>query len=136
MSLAELNSARVKFDLGGGNPFARCQRLLTAAEFEGVFNHRCSWRTPLFQILAKPNGLDIARLGMVVSKRLLSRSVDRNRMRRKIRETFRQVSINMPALDFVVRPLALPEGGRDMKSPEWDKALLQALDQAADKCRG
>ncbi len=73
---------------------------------------------------------------MVVSKRLLSRSVDRNRMRRKIRETFRQVAADMPALDFVVRPLALPEGGRGLKNPEWNKALLQALDQAADKCRG
>lgn len=119
----------------GGKPFARRQRLLAAAEFEGVFNHRCSWRTPLFQILAKPNGLDVARLGMVVSKRLLSRSVDRNRMRRKIREAFRHVSQDMPGLDLVVRPLSLPEGGRDLKNPEWVLALLQALMKTVEKCR-
>jgi len=121
--------------LPGGKPFARRQRLLAAAEFEGVFNHRCSWRTPLFQILAKPNGLDTARLGMVVSKRLLSRSVDRNRMRRKIREAFRYVSQDMPGLDLVVRPLSLPEGGRDLRNPEWTLAFLQALMKTVEKCR-
>lgn len=121
--------------MSGGKPFARRQRLLAAAEFEGVFNHRCSWRTPLFQILAKPNGLDIARLGMVVSRRLLSRSVDRNRMRRKIRETFRAASQSMPGLDLVVRPLSLPEGGRDLKNTEWTLALLQALTKTVEKCR-
>lgn len=120
----------------GGNSFTRRQRLLKAVEFEVVFNHRCSWRTPLFQILTRPNDLGVARLGMVVSKRLLSRSVDRNRMRRKLRETFRLAAPNMPALDFVVRPLALPEGGRDLENPDWSKAFLQALAQAADKCCG
>lgn len=72
---------------------------------------------------------------MVVSKRLLSRSVDRNRMRRKIREAFRHVSQDMPGLDLVVRPLSLPEGGRDLKNPEWVLALLQALMKTVEKCR-
>ena len=43
-------------------------------------------------------------MGMVVSKRLLSRSVDRNRVRRVIRETFRLAAVSLPALDLVVRP--------------------------------
>lgn len=72
---------------------------------------------------------------MVVSKRLLSRSVDRNRMRRKLRELFRNEAGRLPALDFVVRPLALPEGDRKLKNPQWDMALLQALQQSAEKCK-
>jgi ribonuclease P protein component len=117
--------------LGGGYSFSRRQRLLKAAEFEAVFAHRCSWRTPLFQILAQPNRAGLARLGMVVSKRLLSRSVDRNRMRRKIREAFRLIAADLPALDLVVRPLALPE----QKNQDWREELLSALMKAAEKCR-
>lgn len=40
---------------------------------------------------------------MVVSKRTIAKSVYRNFTKRLIRETFRQNSSALPALDFVVR---------------------------------
>ena len=58
--------------------------------------------------MSRPNELGHARLGMVVAKRLFKRAVDRNRMRRVIRETFRLYSPQLAAVDIVVRVHAIP----------------------------
>lgn len=66
--------------------------------------YRCAVRSRCFQVMGRPNELGHARLGLIVSKRLFARAVDRNHMRRLIRETFRLSSGALPALDLVVRP--------------------------------
>ena len=48
------------------------------------------------------NNKDNARLGIIASKRILPRTVDRNRIKRAIREVFRQHSIKSQNLDIVV----------------------------------
>ena len=45
-----------------------------------------------------------ARLGMVVSKKVAKLSVDRNYMRRVLRELFRRNKANVSNLDLVIRP--------------------------------
>lgn len=95
-----------------------------------MFNHRCAVRTAYFQVLAKPNELGRPRLGMIVSKRLFPNAVDRNRMRRRIRETFRHMAMALPALDLVVRP-HVAAGKSD---PGNSGDLHRALEQAAKKC--
>jgi ribonuclease P protein component len=80
--------------------------------------------------MARPNELGHARLGMIVSKRLFSRAVDRNRIRRLIRETFRLSVQTLPALDLVVRPYNRPE--RVLAAED----LRTALSSAAVKCGG
>lgn len=42
------------------------------------------------------------RLGLTVSKRAAKRAVDRNRLKRLARESFRHRSASLPAWDFVV----------------------------------
>jgi ribonuclease P protein component len=116
--------------LSGGPGFSRRQRLLKAAEFEAVFAHRCAVRSEHFQVLARPNDLGHARLGMVVSKRLFPRAVDRNRERRQIREAFRGLAAELPGLDLVVRPYAESE----RVSVERHQDLLNAFAKAAKKC--
>jgi ribonuclease P protein component len=118
--------------LSGGLGFSRRQRLLKAAEFEAVFALRCAVRTQYFQVMGKPNELGHARLGMIVSKRLFSRAVDRNRMRRQIREAFRRVAAGLPALDLVVRPTQAP--GETSPREDLRQDLLSALGKAAEKC--
>jgi ribonuclease P protein component len=118
--------------LSGGSGFARRQRLLKAAEFEAVFAHRCRVRTAYFQVMAMPNELGHARLGMIVSKRLFPHAVDRNQMRRQIRETFRQQAINLPALDFVVQPQADP--AKALPKADQRQDLLNAFFKAIEKC--
>ena len=82
--------------------------------------------------MAKPNEQGYARLGVVVSKRLFPHAVDRNRMRRRIREAFRRIAAGLPALDLVVRPQAVPD--RNVSREDRNLDLLSALEKAAKKC--
>ena len=56
----------------------------------------------------RPDGLNDARLGVVVGKKLLKRAVDRNRVKRIVREQFRRERPNLPACDLIVRLAAKP----------------------------
>lgn len=53
-------------------------------------------------------GNETARLGLVVAKKLLKRSVDRNRVKRVVREQFRQIRESLPPYDLIVRLAAKP----------------------------
>ena len=119
-------------NLSGGQGFSRRQRLLKAAEFEAVFAHRCAVRSAFFQVMAKPNEQGYARLGMVVSKRLFPRAVDRNHMRRQIRESFRRLAAGLPALDMIVRPQAVSQNSSPNEDLRQD--LLSAFATAVEKC--
>jgi len=50
-----------------------------------------------------------ARLGLVVAKRFLKRSVDRNLIRRLAREHFRLLRCRLPSRDLILRLAAKPE---------------------------
>ena len=54
------------------------------------------------RLIARPNALGVARLGIVVGKRVIKRAVGRNRAKRIIRESFR-LTAGLPAMDIVVR---------------------------------
>lgn len=93
----------------GPQGFGRDQRLPDKAAFDRVFSGatlRLSQHP--FLLLAVPASGTSSRLGMVVGKRQARRAVDRNRIRRQVRESFRQRGI-VPPLDLVI--LARPGAG-------------------------
>ncbi|GAB6067082.1 hypothetical protein JCM13664_04000 [Methylothermus subterraneus] len=53
-------------------------------------------------MLARPNDRGYARLGLAVPKRKLKKAVERNRIKRLVRESFRLNQSNLPAVDIVV----------------------------------
>jgi ribonuclease P protein component len=55
-----------------------------------------------FSVRYRPNGLDHARLGLAISKRVSKRAVERNRIKRLLRESFRRVRAQLPPIDLVV----------------------------------
>lgn len=86
----------------GGASFGRDKRLLASAEFKAVFDNavvRVSHKHLL--LLAKPNSLAFSRIGLVVAKKSIRRAVARNRIKRVVRETFRQGKTVPVALDIV-----------------------------------
>ncbi len=86
----------------------RDARLVDKADFDRVFADNQRARTDYVMVMARPNQVGHPRLGMVIAKRLLARAVDRNRVKRCVRESFRQVLPELPACDFVVRLIAKP----------------------------
>lgn len=83
-----------------GLPKAR--RLLRRRQFDRVFERRCRCEDRRFTVYGAPNGTEEPRIGIVVSRRVSTRAVDRNRIKRTIRETFRHNQGWLDALDIVV----------------------------------
>jgi len=65
--------------------------------------------------MARPNQVGYPRLGMIIAKRLLARAVDRNRVKRCVRESFRLALPELPACDFLVRLIAKPVPGDEAR---------------------
>lgn len=57
---------------------------------------------PYFTVLARPNAEPLARLGLAIAKKCARRAVDRNRLKRLVRESFRLERSGLPGLDLVV----------------------------------
>lgn len=93
----------------------RDARLVNKTDFDRVFAENQRARTDFVMVMARPNQLGYPRLGMVVAKRLLSRAVDRNRVKRCVRESFRLALSELPACDFVVRLIAKPVPGEEAR---------------------
>lgn len=82
--------------------FCSKQRIRQSKEFELAFRQKSS-SNKWFSIHLVDSNNEFARLGMVVSKRTMAKSVYRNFAKRLIREVFRHNSSKLPALDFVIR---------------------------------
>lgn len=102
--------------------FRPAARLHNAADYTRVYRGGARAGDAIFGISALPNATGQARLGMSISKKTVGNSVQRNRVRRLIREFFRHRAAELPPLDFVVtsRP-----GARSAARPD----LLASLDR-------
>ena len=80
-------------------------------------------------VMVRPNAAGFPRLGMIVAKRLLGRAVDRNRVKRCVRESFRLALPELPACDFVVRLLTKPVPGDEARDlmRTFKRAGLRAM---------
>jgi len=96
--------------------FGREKRLLTPRHFKAVFDSP-SGKAPGKNVLllARANDLGHPRLGLVIGKKSVRLSVERNRLKRVIRDSFRLNQESLGALDIVV---VARKGLGDLDNPE------------------
>jgi ribonuclease P protein component len=82
--------------------FPRARRLRSAADFKRVYANGRRMGNEFFTVNTQPNELSLARLGMSVAVRTMGNAVERNRLRRMIRESFRLHQASVPPLDIVI----------------------------------
>ncbi len=78
-------------------------KLRKTDEFSSVFRFKRVFRGEKLDVHCAPNPLGKTRLGLIVPKKVWPHAVDRNRVKRHLRETFRLGRADWPALDVIVR---------------------------------
>lgn len=109
--------------------FGRNRRLLDSAQFKRVFESNDKVGDRFWTMLYRTNDSSGARLGMAVAKKRAKRAVDRSRLRRLVRESFRLQ--NLPSVDIVVMP-------KDVSVTATNQDLLTSLNKQwsriAERC--
>ena len=82
--------------------FTAAQRLVHKTQFDAVYQRGNKLGDACFLVLIKPNDMHMARLGLSVSARTVGNAVNRNRIKRVIRNSFRLNASRLPAVDIVI----------------------------------
>ncbi|APZ44434.1 ribonuclease P protein component [Acidihalobacter ferrooxydans] len=83
--------------------FPRCVRLTEGRDYRQVYAGAKRSSDQIFAVAWVPGKVEYgARLGLAVSRKCARRAVDRQRIKRIVRESFRQARIRLPAVDIVV----------------------------------
>lgn len=94
--------------------------MVDAAAYGRVFKKAKRSKDKLFTVLYGANEQPRARLGLAVAKKNCKRAVDRNRIKRLIRESFRKHQDKLAGMDIVVLNQAATHKANN-------KALLDSL---------
>lgn len=112
--------------------FPRSARLLHGADFNHVFASAVRSGDHCLTVLARDNGGRQARLGLAIARRRVRRAVDRNRIKRLARETFRQHRQTLDGLDLVV--MARDGAGR-RSNADLHASLCAHWNSLSSRCR-
>jgi ribonuclease P protein component len=82
--------------------FPKKGRLHHQQDFQAVFSRHYKVTCRQFIALYRTNQLDRARLGIIIKKRLVKSAVDRNQIKRLVRESFRHHQAVVKGFDMIV----------------------------------
>lgn len=82
--------------------FPRSHRLISQAEYKSLFDKSNKVSQRYLLALFKPNQKSCARLGLVIGKRAVNKAVNRNQIKRIVRESFRLKQEMLKGLDIVI----------------------------------
>jgi ribonuclease P protein component len=106
--------------------FSREYRLVAKHDFQSVFAKPNKATHKYLLALHKPNQRPHARLGIIIAKHRVKLAVDRNHLRRLVRESFRHHKEALKGLDIIVLM-------RSECSPLDNKALRDDIDKLWQK---
>ena len=112
-------------------------RLLAAADFERVYALRQRVSDSYFSVNLAPNEIGTARLGLSVGAKAVGNSVSRNRIKRTVRESFREHRAGLPGVDLVVGARTLARSAHNARLREsladlWKKIAKQCAASSAE----
>jgi len=103
------------------------QRIRNSAGFQAVFDSpACKVAQPQFLVLVRANDQAKSRLGLVLARKKVRHAVERNRIKRMVRNSFRLHQYDLPAVDIV---FIARQGIDHLANPELAKALNRAWQQ-------
>lgn len=109
----------------------RQARLTDKPQFDRVHREGLRVSDGLFTVIAKPNEFGRPRLGMSVGIRAAGCAVNRNRVKRVVRERFRLTQQELPAVDVVVN--AKPGAGKASRT-ELAASIATLLERMTARC--
>lgn len=83
-------------------PLPRSYRLRTTQQFQNIFRNSRRLAKGSVAIFNLDNAINHPRLGIVVPKKYVRKAVQRNQIKRIMRESFRANYCKLPAKDFVL----------------------------------
>lgn len=100
----------------GSTGFPRQARLLKPSEFRRVFSGSNRSADGLFTVLIASTEGNLGRLGLAITKKCAKGAVDRNRLKRIVRESFRTHRDMLATFDLIVmcRPKAVKASNADL----------------------
>ena len=115
----------------GSARFDRRARLLKPEQYRRVFQNPDRSAARGLLVLARPNDVGYPRLGMAFAKRHLKKAVDRNRLKRLTRESFRTHRDELAPMDFVVMARSQV---RDLSNAEILEILSRHWQRLSKRC--
>ena len=109
----------------------RSERLLHSEDYRRTIANRCRSDDQLFTVYAAKRETNDARLGITVSRRVSTKAVRRNWLKRRVRESFRYHKQPLSGLALVViARQAAKKSGR----LQLDQSLLGHWIRVGEKC--
>jgi len=105
-----------------------------SAEFKRLYATGQRLGNACFTAVVLANGTGAPRLGLSVAARMLKRAVERNRVRRLIRESFRVHQHRLPAVDIVVGVRSPVREANNPLLRESLERLWQKISIACERC--
>lgn len=107
--------------------FGRERRLRRRSDFQALREQGSSRAHPLLVLRVVANGLSHPRFGFIVGKRVARKAVDRNRVRRRLRESVRVMPVRAGwDLLFIARGPAANAGFQELRAAA--EHLLRGMD--------
>ena len=112
------------------------RRLRRKPDFEAVYARGRRMGNGFFGVTARLNDEGRPRLGLAVASKMAGGSVERNRIRRVVRESFRLHQHELPAVDIVVSARARARGAINRELRAQIEELWRKVQEQCGSSRG